>query len=50
MDWDLLESYIVTLIEMIQTGDHTTWDAISKFRAFAKDMKKTTEIVYKEKK
>ena len=50
MDWDLLESYVVTLIEMIQTGDHTTWEAINKFRAFAKDMKKTTEIVYKEKK
>ena len=48
MDWDLLESYVVTLIEMIMTGDHTGWDAIKKFKAFARDMDKTTEIIKKE--
>lgn len=47
MDWDLLESYVVTLIEMIMTGDHTGWDAIKKFKAFKKDMERTTEIVEK---
>ena len=47
MNWDILESYIVTLIEMISTGDHNCYDAINKFKAFARDMKRTTEIVYK---
>lgn len=48
MNWDLLESYVVTLIEMIRTGDHNCWDAIRKFKAFARDMDKTTEIVAKQ--
>lgn len=50
MDWDILESYVVTLIEMINTGDHTCWDAIRKFKAFKRDIERTTEIVYKENK
>lgn len=49
MNWDILESYVVTLIEMISTGDHNCWDAIKKFKAFKRDMEKTTEIIYKEK-
>ena len=48
MNWDLLESYVVTLIEMIRTGDHDCWDAIIKFKAFKRDIEKTTEIVYKQ--
>lgn len=47
MDWDLLESYVISLIEMIETGDHTTWDAKIKFRAFVRDIKKITEIIKK---
>lgn len=49
MNWDLLESYVATLIEMIMTGDHTGYDAIKKFKAFVRDMNKTTEIVAKQK-
>lgn len=48
MDWDILESYVVTLIEMIMTGDHTGWDAIKKFKAFKRDMEKVTDIVKKQ--
>lgn len=48
MNWDLLEAYVVTLIEMINTGDHTGWDAIKKFKAFKRDMEKTTKIVHKQ--
>lgn len=49
MNWDILESYVETLFEMVSTGDLTTWDAIKKFKAFKADMEKTTEIVYKKK-
>lgn len=48
MNWDILESYIETLFEMVNTGDINCWDAIKKFRAFKNDMDKTTEIVYKK--
>ena len=50
MNWDILESYIETLFEMVNTGDINCWDAIKKFRAFKNDIEKTTEIVYKKEK
>lgn len=45
MNWDILEAYVTTLIEMINTGDHNCWDALSKYRAFSKDIQKEYEIV-----
>lgn len=44
MNWDILEAYVTTLIEMISTGDHNCWDALAKYRAFSKDIKKEYEI------
>lgn len=48
MNWDILEAYIETLFEMVNTGDLTCWEAIRKFKAFKRDIEKTTEIVYKK--
>lgn len=45
MNWDVLEAYITTLIEMINTGDHNCWDTLIKYKAFSKDIKKEYEIV-----
>lgn len=49
MNWEILEAYVTTLIEMINTGDHNCWDAIKKYRAFSQDIQKEFEIVRKEK-
>ena len=49
MNWDLLESYVIILIEMIMTDDHTGWDAIKKFKDFKRYMEKSTEIIPKKK-
>ena len=47
MNWEILEAYIETLIEMIMRGEHTGWDALSKFRAFSQDIKQHYEIIRK---
>lgn len=44
MNYDMLEAYVVTLIEQIMTGDHTGWEAINKFRAFCNDCRKSVTI------
>lgn len=45
MNWDILDAYIETLIEMIMTGDHNGWEALAKYRAFSNDIRKEFEIV-----
>ena len=44
MNWDILEAYIVTLFEMVLTGDLTCYDAIRKYKAFSKDIRKSCDI------
>lgn len=48
MNFDILEGFVITLIEMIMTGDHTGWDAIKKYKAFSKDIQKSYKIITKE--
>lgn len=50
MNFDILEGFVVTLIEMIMTGDHTGWEAIRKYREFSRDIQKHYEIVEKRSK
>ena len=45
MNFDILEGFVITLIEMIMTGDHTGWEAIRKYREFSKDIQKHYKIV-----
>lgn len=44
MNWDVLEGYVTTLFEMINFGDINCWEAIAKYKAFSKDIRKTYEI------
>ena len=48
MNWDILDAYIETLIEMIMTGDHTGWEAIRKYWAFSNDIRQHYEIIEKK--
>ena len=48
MNWNILEAYIVTLFEMINTNDINYWSAINKFESFIKDISNEFDIVKKE--
>ena len=50
MNWDILQSYIETLLEMIRCNDINAWEAEKKFDAFVADISKSYDIVQIEKK
>ena len=48
MNWNLLEAYIIVLLDGIAIGDLNTWEAKKKFQDAIKDFRKSYTILPKQ--